>query len=371
MPTPRASDHRHRRALLVAAAIFLGAGGVATQLAPWSSASAEPPRSTAVQTASLDTAAVADEIEPAVANITTQLANGSGEAAGTGIVLTSSGRVLTNNHVIANATDIEVTIGGGGRSHDAEVLGYDVANDVALLQVDGVSGLPTADLGDSSDLAIGDGVVALGNALGRGGAPTVTTGSVVALDREISVSDETGTTAEQLDGLIESDAPLQPGESGGPLVDDGGDVVGMNTAAQQSTGFGDAPSDVAYAIPIDDAMAVVRQIESGESSGTVHVGDRAMVGLQVRDLGRPGRFGESTGSGVQVVGIPDDSPAASTGIEAGDVLESLDGTTVGSTSDLSTALAPLDPGDEVEIVWLDGAGRRHSDTVTLVAGPPA
>jgi S1-C subfamily serine protease len=355
----------------------LAAGGVAAHLAPWSSASAEPVRTTAARSA-LDTGAVADDVEPAVVNITTELAGGAGEAAGTGIVLTSSGRVLTNNHVIANATDIEVAFGGSNRGYDAEVLGYDVANDVALLQVDGASGLPTADLGDPSDLAVGDAVVALGNALGRGGAPAVTSGSVLALEQAITVSDESGTSAEQLDGLIESDAPLQPGESGGPLVDDEGEVIGMNTAAQQSSQFDDAPSDTAYAIPIDDALAVVEQIESGESNGTVHVGERAMVGLQVRDVGRPGRFGGpggpggiSTSGNVQVVGIPDDSPAAATGIEAGDVLVSLDGTTIRSTSDLSTALAPLEPGDEVEIVWLDGTGRRHSDTVTLVAGPPA
>ena len=280
--------------------------------------------------------------------------------------------MLTNHHVIADATDIEVAFGGGDRTYDAEVLGYDVANDVALLQVDGVSGLPTADVDESADLSVGDAVVAMGNALGRGGEPTITTGSVVALDQEITVSDETGTTATQLDGLIESNAPIQPGESGGPLVDSQGEVVGMNTAAQQSSRFGDATSELAYAIPIDDAMAIVRQIESGESSGTVHVGERAMVGLQVRDLGRPGRFGGSIGSGgVQVVGIPDGSPAASTGLEVGDVLVSLDGTTIRSTSDLSTALAPHHPDDEVEITWLDTAGRRHSDTVTLVAGPPA
>lgn len=375
-PEPGSPPRRRRwRALIAAAAIVLaGSGAAASVPGSWSTpASATTIQSTAARaTDSLDASTIADRVEPAVANITTTLANGQGEAAGTGIVLSSSGRVLTNNHVIANATEIRVAIGGSSRSHPAEVLGYDVANDVALLQVDGVSALQPATLGDSSAVSTGDAVVALGNALGRGGTPAVTTGSVVSLDQTIDVSDATGASSETLDGLIKSDAPLQPGESGGPLVDDQGEVIGMNTAANQSTPYETVASDIGFAIPINDAMAIARQVAAGDSGGTVHIGKRAMLGVQVRDLGRFDRFGGTASSdGVQVVGVQAGSPADAAGLVPGDTVVSLAGTTIATTSELNTALAPHHPKDTVTVVWLDGAGNRHSATVALIAGPPA
>ncbi|MGH9278242.1 MAG: S1C family serine protease, partial [Acidimicrobiales bacterium] len=175
-----------------------------------------------------DVAAIAAKVTPSVVNITTTLGYQTGTAAGTGIVISSSGEVLTNYHVIDGATKITVDIGGSGSVHTATVLGRARAEDVALLQIQGVSGLKAAQVGDASKVSVGDEVVAIGNALGRGGVPEVTSGTVTALDQEATAHDPSSGTSETLEGLIETNVPLQPGDSGGPLIDSSARVVGMN-----------------------------------------------------------------------------------------------------------------------------------------------
>ena len=207
----------------------------------------------------LDVTGVAASVDPAIVDITTTLANGA--AAGTGMVLTSSGEVLTNNHVIDGATDIRIQVAGHGVSYGATVLGYDAADDVALLQIDGVSGLTTIAAGDPDGAAVGDAVVALGNALGRGGTPAAAPGSIVALDQTITATDDDGSNPETLRGLIEVDAAIQPGDSGGPLVDAGGTVIGMDSAGSSSGPFS-TTAVAGYAVPIDHALAIAHQIES-------------------------------------------------------------------------------------------------------------
>ena len=203
----------------------------------------------------------------------------SGEAAGTGIVVSSSGLVLTNNHVIANSNELQAEIGGNGEEHPAKVLGYDIADDVALVQIEDVSGLTTASLGDSSSLQVGDAIVALGNAGGKGGDPSVVSGTVTGLDQQITAADQDGSNAETLDGLIQIDANIQPGDSGGPLVDADGKVVGMDAAASSGNGGfgfgGPVSSNEGYAIPIEDALAIAKKIQSGDGSDTIHVGGHA------------------------------------------------------------------------------------------------
>jgi S1-C subfamily serine protease len=205
---------------------------------------------------------VADQVDPAVVDVTTVLGGGD-IAAGTGMILTPSGEVLTNNHVIQGGTSLTVRVGGTGPERTARVVGVDAAADVALLQIEGASGLPTVSIGDSSAVHVGDTVVAIGNALGRQGTPVATRGSITALDQSITALDA-GSGTEALAGLIQIDAPIQPGDSGGPLVDADGRVIGMDTAA--AGGFHRRPgSTEGFAIPIGAAMSVVQRIRSGHA----------------------------------------------------------------------------------------------------------
>jgi S1-C subfamily serine protease len=301
---------------------------------------------------------IAAKVDPAIVDITTKLDGGS--AAGTGMVLTSSGLVLTNNHVIADATEIHVQVNGSGPTYSAIVLGYDITDDVALLQVEDAPALTAIDVGDSSKVAVDDHVVALGNALGRGGTPAVAEGDVTALGRSIEAGDATGNGAptQTLTGLIEFNAQLLPGDSGGPLVNESGQVIGMDTAASQATRRRTASDS--YAIPINTALEIAHQIQSGQSTTKVHVGPRALLGVQVQQSG-----------GATVAGVQSGGPAASAGITAGDVITSVDGTAIDSVSDLPTALDRYRPGDRVTIGWTDTDGRSHTASVELAEGPPA
>ena len=304
------------------------------------------------------TGSIADRVTPAVVDINTTLENGT--AAGTGMVLTPDGLVLTNNHVIAESTEIKVQIAGTGPSYSAKVLGYDIVDDVALIKLDGVSNLTTIDVGDSSKVRVGDQVVALGNALGRGGAPAVVQGDVTAIDQTIRAGDASGGTPSQtLSGLIEVTAPLLPGDSGGPLVNTSAQVIGMNAAA--SAGNRGQTSGDGFAIPINKALDVAHQIQAGQSSDNVHIGDRALLGVRVQDAG----------PGATVASVEPGSPADQAGIAAGDVITSVGSDTITAYADLPAALNAAHPGDRVQIGWTDASGQQRRATVTLIAGPPA
>jgi S1-C subfamily serine protease len=326
--------------------------------APSSTASA------AASGATADVSAVTTKVDPAIADITVTLADGSGTAAGTGMVVTSNGEVVTNNHVIAGAGSISVQIAGTGTTYSATVLGYDVTDDVALLKLQGASGLATTSIGDSSNLSLGQSVVAIGNALGKGGTPAASAGSISALDRTITASSSETGTSESLAGMIEVSASIQPGDSGGALADANGNVVGMTTAALVSGRLGGTTSTTAYAIPIATAMSVVHDIETGGGSSTVTVGARAVIGVQVSGSS------SVSGGGVDVVGVASGSPASAAGIAAGDVITSVGGTAVTGATELGAAVQTHKPGDQVAVVWLDQAGTQHTAALTLVAGPP-
>lgn len=213
----------------------------------------------------MDLSELAVQVGPALVDINVRLDNQNAQAAGTGIVLSSSGEVLTNNHVISGATSISVTNVGNGQTYPATVVGYDHGNDIAVLQLEGASGLQTASIGDSSTVAVGDEIAALGNAGGRGGTPSVAAGTVSALDQTITVHDDATGSTQQLTGLIQVTAHLQPGYSGGPLVNTAGQVVGVNIAA--STGVRSQSSGgEGFAIPINDAIAISKQIDAGSPS---------------------------------------------------------------------------------------------------------
>lgn len=292
-----------------------------------------------------------------IVDITTNLAYQGAAAAGTGMVLTPSGEVLTNNHVIRGATTIRVTDPSTGKKYAATVVGYDLSADVAVLQLKGASGLQTVSLGDSSQVKIGQAVTALGNAGGVGGTPIAATGTVTGLGRSITASD--GGTSERLTGLIETDAGVQPGDSGGPLVDSTGHVIGMDTAASQ--GFAFQSGSDAYAIPINRALAIVKEIEAGHSA-TAHIGATAFLGIQVA-------AGTYFVHGAVVAGVIHSSPAARAGLVYGDVIVAVNHHAVASPTTLTALLQKQSPGKKVQIRWIDSAGTRHTAQVTLASGP--
>ena len=291
--------------------------------------------------------------------IETNLGYQGGQAAGTGMVLTSSGEVLTNNHVIAGATSIKVIVPSTGRSYTAQVLGYSVTKDTAVLKLQNASGLATVTTGNSSTLKRGQLVRATGNAGGTGRLTTVT-GRITGLGRTITATD--GQQSEQLTGLIETSTPIQPGDSGGPLLDSSGKVQGMNTAASRSGGyyFQDATSD-AYAIPINAALKVVKQVESGANTLAVHIGATAFLGVQIA----PG-----DGGGVLIAGVVSGSTADTAGLQAGDQITAVDGHAVTSPNSLRSLLLQKHPGDQTTLTWVEASGSQHSATVTLASGPP-
>jgi S1-C subfamily serine protease len=383
-PPPRRS---HKRGLIATGAVALAAGAAAGGLIG-SMHSTTATTATAVSKTALSPSQIASRVDPALVDIVTTLGNQGGSAAGTGIVLTSNGEVLTNNHVIRGATSIKVTDVGNGRTYTAKVVGYDASKDIAVIQLQNASGLTTASLGDSSGVQVGDAVTALGNAGGKGGTPSAASGTVTALDQSITASDEgSGANSEQLSGLIETNADIQPGDSGGALVNSYGQVIGMNTAASTGTQFqsqsGQSAKE-AYAIPIDQAESVADQIEAGQGSSTTHIGATAFLGIATSGnnsgsgsggFGGFGGFGDQggsdTASGVTISGAVSGSPAASAGLTAGDTITSVGGQSVSSAADIQDALVKYHPGDKISVSWVDQAGQSHSATVTLASGPAA
>jgi S1-C subfamily serine protease len=322
--------------------------------------------------AGVNTSAIASKVDPGLVDIDTTLAQG-GAAAGTGMVLTSSGLVLTNNHVIENAETINAQVVGTGKTFTATVLGYSVTDDVALLQLQNASGLKTVTQGKSSNLSVGQPVVAIGNAGGTGGTPTAVAGTITALNQTITAGDA-GTLSETLKGLLETDANIQPGDSGGALVNTSGQVVGMNTAASELNGG----TNQGYAIGIDQAMSIANQIKKGQASSTIQIGPRALLGVDVTDSSQSGGEGFSGGSGstpstagAYVEGVESGSAADSAGIGTGDTIVSVNNATISSAEDLTNALLHQKPGDTVTVGWVDASGASHTASVQLTTGPPA
>jgi S1-C subfamily serine protease len=267
------------------------------------------------------------------------------------MVLTSDGEILTNNHVVDGATSIRVTISSTGATYTATVVGTDPTDDVAVLQLSHASGLKTAKL-SSTHASVWESVTGVGNAGGTG-TLSAASGTVTALDQSITASDESGGGAEQLTGLIEVDAAIQAGDSGGPLYGDNGAIIGMDTAASSG-----GPAD-GYAIPIDTARAIAGQIESGVDNATVHQGYPAFLGVSMAD----------GATGATVAGTLPGGAAEGAGISAGDVITSVDGHSIGSAGDLSSTLAGYAPGDRVTVTWTTSAGASGSASVTLGTGP--
>jgi S1-C subfamily serine protease len=298
-----------------------------------------------------DAASAAAQVGPQIVDIDAKLGYQSAIGAGTGIVIDGGGVILTNNHVVAGATDLTARSIGNGQTYPASVIGYDRQHDIAVLQLAG-GGLPSANIGNSDTVRVGEPIVSLGNAGGAGGAPAVEVGTVSAVNQTVSANDALTGSTETLNGLIQLDANVRPGDSGGPTVNSANQVIGMNTAASQNYHLGRGQG---FAIPINEAMAIAGQIRSGASSPTVHIGPTAFLGVGVNDA--PG--------GAVVRQVIPTGPAAGAGINVGDVINSINGQPVNSATALTNILDQHHPGDGVDV----GLGGRNTN-VTLAGGPP-
>ncbi len=374
-PAPRPSWGRWLAVGTIAATILAAGGGIGIGLTvsrylhtshPAQTATlprtSEPSSSTAPiaavtpsadQNGTINAAAIAAKVDPAIVDINTvvQGSSGTGAAAGTGMIITSSGEVLTNNHVVDQSISISVTIAGHTGTYPAHVIGVSPTSDVALIQIEGVSGLPTVTLADASSVKVGDPVVALGNALGQGGTPAVTQGQVTAVDQTITASEGNG-RSETLSGMIQSDATISPGDSGGALVNSAGQAIG-------------------YAITTNSALAVVNQIRSGQASATVIIGPVGYLGVSIRDLTPQlaAQLGLNTTSGALVWTVLAGSPAEQAGIARLSVITAVGGTAVSSSTTLGNAVHAYKPGASVAVTWVDQGGASHTKTLTLTTGP--
>jgi S1-C subfamily serine protease len=307
--------------------------------------------------APLDPSGIVGQVGPQVVDISTRFGYNNAVGAGTGIVIDPGGVVLTNNHVISGATDISAFAVGNGQTYAVDVIGYSRTADVAVLQLRGGGGLPSANIGGG--VGVGDPIVALGNAGGQGGAPSAVAGRVVALNQSVSATDTLTGAEENLGGLIQANAAIRPGDSGGPMVNDAGQVIGMNTAATDNYKMSGGQG---FAIPIGTAMGVAGQIRSGGGSNTVHIGPTAFLGLGVMDNG---------GNGARVERVVGTGPASAAGISPGDVITGVDNVPINGATAITDVLVPHHPGDTILVHWRTRGGEDRTSPVTLADGPPA
>lgn len=326
--------------------LLIALGAIVTLLAPLSPATSAA--------APVDPIAAAAQVEPAVVRLDTELDYQNAIGVGTGIVLDPGGQVLTNFHVVQGADRIHATV--AGRSYPAELVGYDRGHDVAVLQLLGAAGLPTAPIGDSSQLVEGEPVVALGNASGSGSPLTREVGNVTGFGRIVNAEDALTGSSDELTGLIEFAAPVRAGDSGGPVVNGAGQVVGLTTAATVNFRLG--PGGEGFAIPINDAMAVAGQIRSRVPSASVHIGPPVLLGVGVRT-------GPRQVPGVLIIEVMRGGPADLAGLRGGDVLTVLDGTPLDSATTLTYVLDRHYPGDVIDLTWIDAIGQERTGKATL------
>ncbi len=365
---PRRSGRRFA-ALTVAAMVAAGVGGYGLTQARQSAfpstaqSRATTSSSKSSSTTKLTLAQIETAVDPALVDITSTLGNGT--AAGTGMVVTSTGEILTNNHVVSGATSISVKVLATGTTYRATLVGYDVTDDVAVLQIPNVSGLTTITTASTPNVAVADAVVALGNAYGEGGTPAVAAGTVTAVGQTITASDETGAVPETLRGLIQFEASIAPGDSGGATVNAYGEVIGMTTAAASNgvQSMATTAETAGYAIPIESALSIAADIEAGHASSTVHIGEHGLLGVEV-----DGSSASGASAGVTVLGVQANSAAARAGIVAGDAITAISGRTTSTISDLDGTMAATHVGDTIAIRWEDTTGQAHEATVTINAG---
>jgi S1-C subfamily serine protease len=315
--------------------------------------------------APIDPGVAISQVEPGMVQVTTAVDFQGVVGNGTGIVLSPDGVVLTNHHVIQGANTITANSLGTGQVFDADVVGYDRDDDIAVLQLRGASGLPVAPLGDSNTVALGDPVLTLGNANGTGNPLTHEQGAVTALGRAIDAEDELTGSSHNLGGLIESSTNLKSGDSGGALVNGAGQVVGLNAAATYNFRMDgeSTPGGQGFAIPINRALDIANQIRSGAASSEVHIGPSAMLGVGID------ASGSRRGGGLALRSILRGGPADKVGLRPGDVLMTIDGAPINSANELTALLDQRYPGNVIDVNWVDRSGQSQNAKVTLEPGP--
>ena len=412
--------------LLVAlAAGALGAGSVVALYHPASnnSASASPqPSSSALNPSPLPTGAtplpsssspstsageqaIVNKVAPGLVIINTTLQYNGEQAAATGMVISPDGLVLTNNHVIEDSTSITART-ANGHQYQAKVVGYDVTGDIALIQLQGASGLKTVPIGNSSSVKTGDSVVGMGNAEGQNAIVPVT-GQVTALNQTITAGDQGGSvTQETLHNMIQTNADIVSGDSGGPLANSAGQVIAMDTAGNDG-GFSVQQNSSGYSIPIDTALAVAGQITQGQASSTVTIGYPPFMGIYIgqgsnsdpqaqaeqqnggnafggngfggngnqncytsdRNLVAPQNIA-NVNSGTLIIGTICGGPAMAAGMTAGSVITAVNGQAVGSPESLTGMVSKFRPGTTIKVTWVSPSGQRSTSSLKLTAGPP-
>ena len=360
---------------------------------------------------------VVNKVEPGLVVINTTMEYSGEAGAGTGMVINPDGLVLTNNHVIEDSTKITATVAATGKTYRAAVIGYDKAADIALIQLQGAAGLRTVPIGNSAAVKDGEQVVALGNAEGQG-TVIPAAGQVTGTGKSITAADQGGTAAtETLHGMIQVSAGIVPGDSGGPLSSAAGQVIGMDTAGD-SVGLTQQQAATGFAIPINTALSVARQIAAGHASSTVTIGYPPFIGIftaggsqssplaQAQEQQGQNGFGDGFGgfggfngfgfgapatvpacytsntdltvpsavapvsTGALVDGTVCGSPAASAGLTGGSVITAVNGTPVTSPDDLTGILARFRPGTTISVTWTSPSGKQATSSLHLTAGPP-
>jgi S1-C subfamily serine protease len=361
-----------------------------------------PQPSTASPGTSVGEQAIVNKVAPGLVIINTTLQYSSEQAAATGMVIRSDGLVLTNNHVIEDSTSITART-ATGQTYTAKVVGYDVTGDIALIKLQGASGLRAVPIGDSKAVKAGDSVVGLGNAQGQNVIVPVT-GQVTALNQTITAGDQGGSISQEtLHGMIQTNANIVSGDSGGPLANSAGQVIGMDTAGNDG-GFSVQQSAAGYAIPIDTALAVAQQIAQGQASSTITIGYPPFMGILIgrgsdsdpqAQAGQQqnsgfGGFGGSgnhgcynsdrsvpapqnianVSSGTLILGTICGGPAAAAGMTAGSVITAVNGQAIGSPESLMGVVSKYRPGTTISVTWVSPSGQRSVSSVTLTVGPP-
>jgi S1-C subfamily serine protease len=352
--------------------------------------------------------AVVSAVKPGLVEISSNLRYQGSQAAATGMVISKNGLVLTNNHVITDTTQLNAKVVATGKQFTAKWLGYDSADDVAVLKLVGAHNLRVVPLGNSTSVRIGDHVIAMGNAYGAGRFPAVA-GTITGLHRTITASDSGAATKETLHGMLQTNAGIVQGDSGGPLANTAGRVIGMNTAAATGS-FGSSTQNVGFAIPINKALRIAHQIIRGKSSPSVQIGSTGFLGVLVpagqaskvnspqeqrdrqfkQDQGSAGfpvqpsapvclQNSQSAGvpahvapvaAGALIIGELCGTPADKAGIIAGDVITSVGGKRISSPKQLTGVMLGFTPGMSVKVTWVDVKGQTHKDSLDLSQAPP-
>ena len=381
MQTP--PDEKKRRftklkvglALVVTALLFAGIGAAGVALYSWVNSNKNPITShgTMVNDGNLKTtpeetavSSVVDKVSPSVVSILTNVqvqsifGTASEQAAGSGVVMSADGYIMTNKHVVAEATSVSVALSDGTAYDKVKVVGSDPMNDVAYLKIDGVSNLTPATLGDSSTVRVGQSVIAIGNSLGQY-QNTVTTGIISGKGRPVEAGDGSGTATESLTDLLQTDAAINPGNSGGPLMNSAGQVIGMNTAvAANAQGIG-------FAIPIDATKGTLKSVLAGKGV------QRAYLGLRyvpiTADIAK--RYDLNVKQGAYIVSnsgsaIMSGSPADKAGVKDKDIITKINGLEVGPQGGVSSLIGEYAPGETIELTVVRGGSERTIKTTLEV-----